>query len=72
MAFCPICKRTHDSDLNCSDGTTQILRAMGIEKDQKTLKDKEGFKKLNKKVIIYLIIFASLLFLLVLYMVRFI
>ena len=72
MAFCPICKRTHDPDLSCTDGTTQTLREMGVEEVKKVPKDKEEFNKLNKKVIIYLIIFAFLLSLLVIYMAHFI
>ena len=46
MAFCPTCKRNHDPDINCLDGTRQVLRDMGIEKPENV--PKEEFKKTGK------------------------
>ena len=69
MAFCPICKRNHDLDLNCTDGTAQTLRDMGI-KEQESRMSKEEFNKLNRKALTYLILVAlgiALLFIAVLY-----
>lgn len=60
MSFCPICKRNHDPDLNCLDGTSQTLRDMGIKKSKEM--PKEEFKKLSKKVTTVLIIIAILIF----------
>jgi hypothetical protein len=58
MGFCPTCKRNHDPDINCTDGTTQLLRDIGIEKTNTS--SKEEFKKIeksaNKAVIIVLLI----------------
>jgi hypothetical protein len=59
MAFCPICKRNHDPDLNCLDGTTQISRQIGISDSKKT--SPEEFKKIsrsaNKAIFIVLLLF---------------
>jgi hypothetical protein len=30
MAFCPICGRSHDPDMGCSDATGQAIRDMGL------------------------------------------
>jgi len=30
MAFCPICGRSHDPDIGCSDATGQAIRDMGL------------------------------------------
>jgi len=68
MSFCPICKRNHDPDIYCTDGTKQILRDMGIEKHSKEM-PKEEFKKLNKKAIIFLVIFALVIIAFVFYFV---
>ena len=63
MAFCPVCKRNHDPDISCTDGTSQTLREMGI-KEAKPKINKEEFRKLSKKATIQLIIIAVAIMLL--------
>ena len=56
MAFCGICKRNHDPDLPCTDGTGQILRDMGLEKQNKPM-PKDEFKKNEVKARRFVFIF---------------
>jgi hypothetical protein len=32
MAFCPICGRSHDPDIGCSDATGQAMRDIGLRR----------------------------------------
>jgi len=48
MAFCGICKRNHDPDIPCIDGTGQILRNMGLKKKDQP-QSKEEFRRNERK-----------------------
>jgi len=56
MAFCGICKRNHDPDLPCTAGTEQILRNMGLKKEDKSMSQEE-FKKNDLKAKKFLFLF---------------
>lgn len=66
MSFCPICKRNHDPDIYCTDGTRQILRDMGIEK-RSSKTSPEELRKLNRKAVTFLVVFAVIMVFLAFY-----
>lgn len=59
MAFCAICQRYHDPDIGCFDGSGQILRNMGIEREDKYLPKNRLQKKSSKTKWLVLVFLLS-------------
>ena len=61
MSFCGVCNRNHDPDLLCTEGAGQILRDMGLEKQNKPMpKDEFRRNELKAKKFVFLIFFIVL------------
>jgi hypothetical protein len=62
MRFCPLCGSYHDPDVSCVDRAGSILKDAGIERAQMRRKEfKKMVKKLNRTMVVVLLIFGLLL-----------
>jgi hypothetical protein len=58
--FCPICKSWHAPNVLCSDRTTELLRAAGIEPKPTNEKElKKTIKKADRSLLILLIVILA-------------
>ena len=62
MSFCAICKRNHDPDLLCTDGTGQILRDRGLGRQNKPMpKDEFRRNEIKARKAVFLFFFIVLI-----------
>ena len=66
--FCPICRTWHAPDVLCTDRTTELLRAVGIEPKPENEKElKETIRKADRSMLIILILIVAAILLGVLF-----
>ncbi len=70
MAFCPICGRSHDPDIGCSDATGQAIRDMGLPRAMRRHSDNLSSGRLDYKRTTLWVIAMSSVFLLILWLLR--